>query len=71
MSDYSRFYVTQSRGRFSLLDQQTGWVWSGIRQYSSVLTMMRFVLDHNLQLHDEQYKRIRRLEGAEWEEELG
>ena len=71
MSDYSRFHVTQSHGQFSLLDQETGWVWQDIKEYSSVLAMMQHILDNNLQFKDEEYKRIRRLEGPEWEAELG
>lgn len=70
MTDYSRFHVFQANGWFSLLDERTGWVWSNIKEYKSVLAMMRHILDQNLQLHDPEYKRLRRLEGHEWEGEL-
>ena len=70
MPDYSRFHVSQAHSRFSLLDQQTGWVWKDIKEYKSVLAMMQYILDQDLQFQDEEYKRIRRLDGNEWEAEL-
>lgn len=70
MPDYSRFHVSQVNARFSLLDQQTGWVWQDIKGYGTVLKMMQYILDRNLQFQDEEYKRIRRLDGNEWEAEL-
>ena len=68
--DYSRFHVTQARSRFSLLDQETGWVWDQIQCYISVLEMMNHILDNELEFKADEYKRIRRLEGDEWEQEL-
>jgi hypothetical protein len=70
MPDYSRFHVSQTRGQFSLLDQSCGWAWKNVREYKSVLAMMNFILENELQFKDEEYKRIRRLEGHEWEAEL-
>lgn len=70
MTDYSRFHVSQARSRFSLLDQETGWVWQNVSQYSVVLKMMDYILENALIFHDPEYKRIRRLEGHEWEEEF-
>ena len=66
--DYNRFNVMQAKGRFSLLDQTTGWVWDEIRQYKSVMAMMHTL--NKLEFHDAEYKRLRRLEGDEWETEL-
>jgi hypothetical protein len=70
MPDYSRFHVSQTRGQFSLLDQSCGWVWKDIKSYMSVLAMMNFILENELTPQDEEYKRIRRLDGNEWEAEL-
>ena len=70
MPDYSRFHVSQSQGRFSLLDQESGWVWKHIKEYSSVLAMMQHILDKGLHFKDDEYKRIRRMEGPEWEAEI-
>ena len=70
MPDYSRFHVVQKCSLYSLLDQKTGWVWADIKEYKSVLAMMNHILDRDLQLHDDEYKRIRRLEGPDWEAEL-
>lgn len=70
MPDYSRFHVVKKNGLHSVLDQETGWVWQDIQEYSSVLAMMQHILDSNLQFKDEEYKRIRRLEGPEWEAEI-
>jgi hypothetical protein len=70
MPDYSRFHVSQTHGQFSLLDQSCGWVWKDIKKYKSVLAMMNFILENELQFKDEEYKRLRRLDGNEWEAEL-
>jgi hypothetical protein len=35
-----------------------------------VLAMMNFILENELTLQDAEYKRIRRLDGNEWEAEL-
>lgn len=68
MPDYSRFNVLQRLNRFSLLDQQSGWVWEDIQSYSTVLRMMNILLE--LEWSDDEYKRLRKLEGPEWEREL-
>ena len=70
MPDYNRFHVSQAHGKFSLLDQSCGWVWKEIKEYKSVLAMMKYILENDLQFPDEEYKRLRRLEGPEWEAEL-
>jgi hypothetical protein len=70
MPDYSRFHVIKKNGLYSLLDQESGWVWADIQEYSSVLAMMQHILDKELTFHDDEYKRIRRLEGPDWEAEL-
>lgn len=66
MSD--RFWVDQQNGRFTLLDEKTGWVWKGMRRYASVLALMNKLKP--LEFSDEEYKRIRRLDGEEWEREV-
>lgn len=69
--DYSRFHVWNERGEFDMIDQKTGWVWKGISSYPAVLKMMQYILNHNLEFKDDEYKRIRKLEGHEWEREFG
>jgi hypothetical protein len=70
MPDYSRFHVMKKDGLHSLLDQSTGWVWQDIKEYGTILKMMQHILDKDLQFKDDEYKRLRRMEGPEWEAEL-
>jgi hypothetical protein len=73
---YERFHVTNKLNRFTLLDQGTGWVWLGISRYSTVLAMMKHILslehsdDTRKQFRSDEYRRITKLEGEEWEAEL-
>jgi hypothetical protein len=72
MPDYSRFNVIQKQSRFSLLDTKTGWVWEGMRKYDTVLAMMNHILTHPdmEDFQSDEYRRLRKLEGHEWEREL-
>lgn len=68
--DYTRFDVGQAKGRFQVLDLKTGWVWDEIQNYSTVLYIMQHILSNKLEFADEEYKRIRKLDGDEWEREI-
>jgi hypothetical protein len=72
MPDYSRFNVIQKQSRFSLLDTKTGWCWEGMRKYDTVLAMMNHILTHPdmEDFQSDEYRRLRKLEGHEWEREL-
>lgn len=71
MPDYKRFHIFQnSPSEFSLMDEQGGkvWVWKGISSKTIVHKMMEFLQDK--EFGDEEYRRVRKLSGAEWEREF-
>lgn len=78
MPDYSRFNVVQKLSKFSLLDCGTGWVWTSIRKYDTVLAMMNHILslvveddpDFRKVFKTDGYQRIVKLTGEEWEDEI-
>jgi hypothetical protein len=68
--NYSRFHIFQDGpSEFTLLDEKFGWVWKGISSRSTVYKMMEYIETIG-DFKDEQYKRIRRLDGSEWEREF-